>query len=501
MSNAHFNCELGQLDETVTSARVSLQDVPQTDEGIRIYAANGNWSDVLTLADKLEDRASSMSLQYPERYPISLVDRVDTTLHAKGSSSGVASDGTDVSRPTASSATPFVSPQTVSLAARLPYVLVQVTANLKMRRIAAAKKIIDALGDVEDSAFLHPVTRESFVPFSLRVVAAFLPLYVGAPMEAQKKLYFLLCVCEEHEKRYSSALPVMCENEGMMDDGGVEAKKSSLSDTERQELHHCWLRRLMRVQRAILHVHIHVNQHSLGHSLLEKVIQTEDVFHRTFSVLSEDMYFIRQTLQLQQLFFFALYVGDEALAIDVKQRMSSGSGTTSVAPGECDRIFLRLILHQCSAFLMVFRKDFKAAAKEFETLALLATEAQAHHNALACQRKKKSVALPEGSISEDVLRALLLQDILVNSQLSCATCVPYSSDSDPSQMMGEMCGAMEKYGKENPHALYNSDAFVESLVRVYTLAGERAPKLEQLAGLLEIFRCDRESLPNLETLV
>lgn len=475
-------CGGALYDSNAVHARTSLADVPASDEGLKMLAANGNWSEVLALAEKLDARVTAKACRRPSRY-----STVSATTPAC----------------LASSATTPASPLSTDAAvrnARLPYVLVQVTANLKLRRIVAARKVINELGDLEGEGFRHPVTRESFAPFSLRLIAASLPLYVGVPMEAQKKLYALLEECLRCERKCSEAL-----HEAQVP-GSSTANMLSAEAVRR--LWCRWTQRVFRVQRALLHVHVHLNQQSLAHRIAEQVLGNEDVWHHTFHVLSDDLHQLRHVLHLQQVLCLALHVGDAQRAREVHRAIRQiaaelkAAEPTTAAPLS-NSAFAMLITVSCDAFLAVFQGDYKEAVRLFCDVVDRCTEAKQLLKAdnVSSDGDENLIAAADGTISELALRHWTLQELCANAQVSQATCMAYRSDAEPTKAMSSMCTTMEDYAKAEPHVLCNFDPFVESMVRFYTLAGERRANLERFSDLLEVFRCDRSSLPSLEALV
>ncbi|KAG5476475.1 hypothetical protein LSCM1_04182 [Leishmania martiniquensis] len=492
-------------------ARIALADVSPSADGLRLLASNGNWSEVLALAERLETEAAAKACRHPRKYvgvprsasPADSTLRVSPECTEEGLSTtqsplvaGVTAATSSVSR---------LSADAAARSARLPYVLVQVTANLKMRRIAAAKKVIEALGDIEGEGFRDPVTCESFAPFSLRLVAAFLPLYLGAPMEAQKKLYALLEDCLRHERQCDTASNDDTPIPALGGDGAVKESAASVA------LQRTWTQRVLRVQRALLHVHIHLNQQSLAHSLVEQVLRSEEIWHHKFHDLSDGLYQLRHALALQQAFCFALHVGDAAHAqathaaiqkiAAVERSESSTEGASS--NGLSNSSLCKLVVLTCDAFTAVFKGEYRKALRLFHDV----IEASTHMKELlrtSADGSDTDVSLSrasDGFISESALRRWVLQDICANAQVSYATCQAYCSDADPATLMSSLCTTLEGYAKAEPQVLCNSDAFVESLVRFYTLSGDREASLNRLADLLEVFRCERRSLPSLEALV
>ncbi|EPY35956.1 hypothetical protein STCU_00827 [Strigomonas culicis] len=125
---------------------MDTSSVPQDDEGLRLLAANGEWTAVLSLADKLEDQVASCN---------------------------------------------------ASEVAHLPYVLVRITAYFKLQRIGDAASLVRLLGDVEGGkAYVDAATKENMAPFSLRYIVALMPYYLNESSKAIGNMCALLHKCD-----------------------------------------------------------------------------------------------------------------------------------------------------------------------------------------------------------------------------------------------------------------------------------------------------------------
>ncbi|KPI88625.1 hypothetical protein ABL78_2293 [Leptomonas seymouri] len=503
-------------ESNAAHARASLGDVPATDEGLRMLAANGNWSEVLALARKLDAQVAAKAQWHPTRYatvslttPACVTDSICTATE-KGTEAGQAAHSSSTAASSScSSASPgdlgAVAPPLPTDAAvwnaRLPYLLVQVTANLKMRRIVDARRIIDGLGDVEGEGFRHPVTGESFAPFSLRLIAALLPLYSGVPMVAQKKLYALLEECLLRERQCGEAL--------REEHASGSSADNAMNAGAVKRLWCMWTQRVFRVQRTLLHVHVHTSQQSLARCVIEQALRIDDMWHKTFHLLSDDLYQLRHALHLQQVVCLALHIGDAQRAGEVhqaiRQMLIDLEAPSTPAPEAVltNCALLALIVMSCDAFSAVFRGDFCEAVKLFRDVVARCGEAKKAlmPEGLTGGSDEDLTSAADGTISERTLRWWVLQGICAHAQVSQVTCMAYCSDTEPERSMQDMCKTMEDYAKAEPQVLCNSDPFVESIVRLYALAGERRTNLERFSDLLEVFRCDRSSLPSLEALV
>ncbi|GET89537.1 hypothetical protein, conserved [Leishmania tarentolae] len=503
-------CGPAMYADSAVHARVTLADVPRSADGLRLLASNGNWSEVLTLAEQLETEIEAKAQRHPLKYAsVPWVTSSSESTPRVSPENPKGAPMTTHSPPemdvtAADNSILRLSTDAAVLSARLPYVLVQVTANLKMRRVVAAKKVVDALGDIEGEGFRHPVTRESFAPFSLRLVAAFLPLYVGAPMEAQKKLYALLEECLQRE-RQCGASNSDARIPAVVDADAVKQPATSVA------LQRTWSRQVLRVQRALLHVHIHMNQPSLAHSLVEQVLRSEEIWRHKFHDLSDELHQLRHSLHLQQLLCLALHIGDasraQAMRAAIQKIAAPTAAESSTEAASSNAVsnsnLCKLVVLSCDAFIAVFNGEYKRAVQLFREVMDAAAQMKQALRAAADGPGTDVHSSPgsDGFVSEDTLRRWVLQDICANAQVSHTTCQAYCSDSDPTRLMSSLCTTLEDYAKAEPQVLCNSDAFVESLVRFYTLSGDRTANLNRLADLLEVFRCDRMSLPSLEALV
>lgn len=427
---------VGNADKLQARRALDAFSIPQSDEGLCILAANGDWASVVALADKLEDEAA-----------------------AKSHSAASAAESMRVPS------------QTAALIARLPYVLVQVTAFFKMQRVGAAKKLLDTLGDLEGEDYLYRDTKENFAPFSLRFLAALMPFYLGAPMESQHKLYRILDECVR--KRTSSVRP-----------------ESFL-----------WLHREGRVRRALAYLHYVVGQYDVSiqhfHRLIAATDETNGVSSAEVVSLGTPLRSwqrVQRVFLLQQLACLCLHCGALALSQGVFKQIEEMSDAASCVGGEAEAI--AHVKRMNEAFLLAFYGRFDEAAAEFREIAAStkrSTKASADQRRTGGNGDQRDTTLFEETISQ----------IQANAEVSEAACRPYCREAgcDPHTAIASLITAAEAQLKDNPKLLASSDAFVAALVRLYTLAGDRKPKLEQLASVLEVFRCDAASLPHLEKLV
>jgi hypothetical protein len=155
---------------------LTVNDVPPTEEGLRVLAAAGRWNAVAALAERLEGQRLDAVTMYP----------TESSLRCS---------------------------------------LVRVQAYLKLQMFERAKGVFDTLGNFSDSRFCAQATpdrtavgdvgsptpppgamllknssRRSVVPFSLWFLQAQMPMLCGQLVESQTKLYELLDRCEASQK-------------------------------------------------------------------------------------------------------------------------------------------------------------------------------------------------------------------------------------------------------------------------------------------------------------
>lgn len=431
--------------------------VPQNDEGLQILAANGDWASVVALADKLEDEAASKSHSF-------CLKRDKLSEEPDGKVVGVAA-ASELRIPS----------KTAAVIARLPYVLVQVTAYFKMQRVGAAKKLLDTLGDLEGEGFLYPGTKENFAPFSLRFLAALMPVFLGVPMDAQRRLYGLLDEC---------------------------VRKRVLSKSTEAAL---WLHREGRVRRALIFIHYTLGQYAVCIQHFNKLIAATDETNERLSAgkghgssLVTGSQRVQRVLVLQQLACLCLHCGALLLSQRAFQQIEEISEEAAGTSREA--CVMSHIKRMNEAFLLAFYGRFGEAAARFREIS-----ASVNSDVKSGANTSESVANEQDdrdALSQKTLFDVVLTQVLANAQTCEAACMPYCQEgSDPHTAIADLITRTESHLKENPQMLASSDAFIAGLVRLYTLAGDRKPKMDLLASVLEVFRCDAASLPNLEKLV
>ncbi|RNF11650.1 uncharacterized protein Tco025E_06584 [Trypanosoma conorhini] len=404
----------------LTSARedLGLEDVPHNDEGLRRLAADANWSAVLLLAEQLAAE----------------------------------------------------TPHEVS--AKLRYTLVQVTAHFSMQRYAAAKKLVDALGDLNSDRFIDPATNESVVPFSLRFISALLPSYCGTAMETQRRLYVLLDECQSH--------------------AGVAASPA-------------WEARLKRVQRALVVSHYQAEQYAEAIRLSEAMISAE----RYDDEERADFRVLQQMLQLQQLATLCLHCGNTLLAEDVFRAIE---GLSTADETDDVQQFHRFLLMLNRALWLTFNNKADEAAHIFREVARGTSEfCRDLGTAGTCPAAVPTVSLSTSATAglaaaraQSALCQKAFHRLWVDAATSHVACIPYEAtrNKSPTTLMAGIIGTLEGYLRQNPVELLHCDAFLSNSVRFYTLeGGAQQKKMGLLTDMLEVFRYERGCLPPLDKMV
>ncbi|KEG11036.1 hypothetical protein DQ04_03041070 [Trypanosoma grayi] len=423
---------LGNIPTEWVRRECTLDGVPHNEDGLRCLAANANWNGVAMLAEELSAKISGDTL-------------------------------TDV-------------------AARLRFYLVQVTAYFSMQRYAAAKKLVDALGDLGSDRFLDPATQESVVPFSLRFISALLPSYCGAVMDTQRRLYNLLEECQQHVGTTTG---------------------STKAETTAKTAASMWKARLKRVQRALIVSHYESEQYSEALRLCETTIAAEHYDDEE----NEDYVVMRQMLHLQQLATLCLRCGNVFLAEDAFQAIEG----LSTADESADvQQFHRFLAALNRALWLTFNDRIEEGASLFRDVARgtqdlcrgPANVAQTAPNMPTVSAPRKTVTAEEKA--QSALCRAASRQLWVSAATSHLVCMLYETTQSkgPKAVMGGVIETLEEYLRHDPIGLLHSDAFLGNSVRLYTLEGDtRQKKVEMLSDLLEVFRCDRDSAPQLGKMV
>ncbi|KAH9577833.1 hypothetical protein LSM04_006627 [Trypanosoma melophagium] len=413
---------LGSVPPELVRQERTAETVPRNEDGLRLLAADGNWNGVALLAEQLSTAARSDTI------------------------SGVA--------------------------AKLRYILVQVTAYFSMQKYAAAKKLVDALGDLTSGRFVDPATGESVVPFSLSFIAALLPSYCGATMDSQRRLYDLLSQCRQRADMTNPSV---------------------------------WDARVKRVLRALIVSHYQAEQYSEALRLFEETIVAEKYDDNEKNA---DYVVLRQMLHLQQFATLCLHCGNIFLAEDVFRAIESLETSDESADV---RQFHQFLVAVNQALWMAFNDRVEEAAHVFREVArgtrefcrgLNKVTQTALTNVPTLSTQKPTVTA--NAEAQAALCRVAFHQMWVNAAVSHITCMPYEATrgKNPTTVMSSIIDTMEGYLRRDPVELLNSDAFLGNCVRLYTLEGDtRQKKVEMLADLLEVFRCDRNSAPPLGKMV
>ncbi|RNF18995.1 hypothetical protein TcG_04739 [Trypanosoma cruzi] len=416
---------LGNLPVESVREDLEVEDVPQNDEGLRLMAADANWSGVLLLAERLGAEADADTIQ--------------------------------------------------GLACKLRYTLVQVTAYFSMQRYAAAKKLVDAVGDLNSDRFTDPVTKESIVPFSLRFISALLPSYCGSAVETQCRLYVLLEECQKH--------------------AGVAVSPLRKA-------------RVKRIQRALVVSYYQTEKYADAIRLSEEMIAAERYDDGDYE--GADFRVLKQMLQLQQLATLCLHSGDIFLAEDVFRAID---GLSTAEESDDVQNFHRFLITINRALWLTFNDRAGEASQIFREVARGTSEFCRIPNAaeksssvvptVSSQRQTSTAPLYAAN-TQSALCHKAFHQLWVSAATSHLSCIPYEAtlNKNPTTLMASLIDTMEGYLRQNPVELLHSDAFLGNSVRLYTLeGGANRKKLDLLADMLEVFRCERGCIPPLDNMV
>lgn len=537
---------MGCLPETHTRVQ-SIDTGTDTDDGdvdddlLRLHALRGEWSTVISLVEQLRQRAVvRVSMMHHHSEQLSPQYKDINPTHS--SSALETSNSKDTDSSTLLSARALASSHIDILSAEMPYTLVQVTAYMKMRQYAAAKRVIDSLGDLSDTSYVHPTTHESIVPFSLRFLAAVLPSYMDFPMESIGALYALLDECERAEKLLHDA--------------------SDVCRLHQEKL--TWNSRISRVRRALIYLHFSRGQYELAMTLFGKLIamyecadrDTREPTHTLATqndLASSPLMRFCSVLRLQQFACIALQSSHFALARGLFQRIDTVARTTlhtlRRSKGSDGYTAWMHVQQLNEAFMLAFLGRFDQAARRLRdlcatplasdasganrntappsTLALSSLPTASHElepcvagnrdSGMMCRRStitdghmnegNENVVTSDAGHNEiesdAAYMALFSRYLRACAQTSHLACLPYTTmyGAAPTRVMSDMETIMEQYLKDNPHFLLSSEAFLGNCVRLYTLAGERQEKLARLSAFMDVFSCDASSCPALDKIM
>lgn len=159
MSREEASCEIFfRSADFPRRKKLTVNDVPADEAGLKQLAAAGSWHAVLALAERLESKHLDPVSKFPTE-------------------------------------------------ASLRFTLVRVSAYIKLQMPEQAKRVVDMLGNLSDSRFssCSPSAApgairsktSTIVPFSLFFLAATIPAMVGNASESREKLNQLLVVCND----------------------------------------------------------------------------------------------------------------------------------------------------------------------------------------------------------------------------------------------------------------------------------------------------------------
>jgi hypothetical protein len=163
----------------------------------------------------------------------------------------------------------------------LKMVKAHVLVRLKLFRQAEAE--IEALANLDAVRFqyetygaAYPGRTGSMVPFTLRLLAAQIPFFLGNTEAASERLYALLA-----RARAAAANPSQALDMDLLD--APPLAQDDLSDAllGPSEI---WARRVRRVVESCVTVHITRKEYDLALSLLQKEFQADQVFYKYFII-------------------------------------------------------------------------------------------------------------------------------------------------------------------------------------------------------------------------
>ena len=357
---------------------LTAKDVTPSDEGLQQLAALGSWNEVVAVAQGLETHYTGL----PERF--------------------------------------------------MRYHLVRVTALLKLNRIDTAKQLIDNLGDVNnDPRFINVATRNNIVPFSLRFLRAVVPQYAKQHSLAQGRLYELLTICEQQQKR---------------------------TDIPADEVQR-WGQRILRVKRALVCNHFELQQFPASLALLKEIAESSQEHGQ-------------RLILLQEVGCLALRCGNASLAKEMFGRVDQYA-PSNAQEATVEFLALRSFLSDLNrAFIFTFYGKYGEAAAVFSRLMMFP---------------------PEGDP-----RRTVPEQLFVHAANSFVVCHPYacSGGETDKHCIANAVKRFEECVRRNPKLMLAIDASVFNVSTLYNLAGDDAPsKLDLMATVTEVFRCDREAIP------
>lgn len=218
---------------------------------------------------------------------------------------------------------------------------------------------------------VYPGRRGSMVPFSMRVLHAELPQYLGKPQESLDRLHSMRTVCQ-----------TILDNleQGLAEDGSMV----NLTQENRQASLHLWKSRLSRVMYAMANCLLMMKDYVLAVETYHSIIQYEP----------------QQKVQLLSgIGRIFLQIGDiktaEKYFLDVeKASLEKGSGTTDTC----------VLMNR--AFIYLSQNNYSEAHSSFaEVLKIDPKNPVANNNAAVCLlylgRLKESLRQLEGLVQQD----------------------------------------------------------------------------------------------------
>lgn len=415
--------------------RLSLADVPPTEEGLRLLSSSGAWHSVAALAERLE------------------AQHVDAATR----------------RPTTDS---------------LRFALCRVTAYFKMQQYPNARRFFDNVGDL----FALAQTSAVVVPYSLMYLHALLPGLSGDLRSSQQRLYQLLEWSLTRQRALPKSFPMLPQLDGDEEEG----KESRLWAAR---VRRC--RRAIAVnhfecgqfgpslhmmqslvssetddRRRLLSLHqlgclcLHSGNSFLAREvfkLIEKYSFSNSSSSEGGEGVADDPSLVELRLLLTQL--------DHALLLVFHGYFSEASNT------------LRLLTAAESAPILTSPSDETTAT----TTAKTTTE----------RRKREEAAATHAAFREYV--RIGAHSSLATCACFLHRNDADLSGAAPTSTVVTMLESMERVLREEPDTALKSDALLYCLARGYEMEGAATQqRLETVDALIDAYRCHREAAPLLK---
>lgn len=385
--------------------RINEKDVSQDDFGLQQLAEEGSWLAVLALAEKLER------------------EQIDAETKSK------------------------------NVEKSLRYVLVKVTAYVKMGEHDKGLQVIERLGDLHKGHYLAKNTGRTVAPFSLLFLHAILPAYASAaarfPELALSRLNDLCTYCERYEK-----------------EPGQSAKEVL-----------AWRNRIKRCHRALVSVYFDLRQYSHAVQTMRALIDVET---------NE----AREMVLLQQFGCFCLRCGNVFMAMEAFRQLD----TFAIDADQHDELTFSSLKALKETMSLMNRAFLKVSAGKF-------AEARELFEAVVLDKARKTERTP--SRIEEIQWIDAMQDKLAHcAHGSMFVCHPFvatpNNDADRKYTVVATLQQIEGYVKKYPKQALALDATVYNVSLLYNLEGDEGRnKVALLHHMVECFRCSQDAAPKM----